>query len=177
MFYLVLAIVFFLIPSIVTAILKAFGITLGAIPTLILYCVFWWAAKRFYNLYSVERAKRKNLKGYRRSEPDPNQLCFEYDGSFYPYSDFLFSQTLARLKLSKSTLEKEIQISFDLKKNDSLIELEYYAASVALVLKENRKNSYEYVRAMTKWVVENKCELDLSSNPSQTFEKLNKIAL
>ena len=165
MTYLILAIVVFLAPSIITVTLKGFGIYLGFIPTAILFGVAFWGAKQFYNIFALEQATKKNLAGYRRSQPDPNQLCFEHNGGYYPYLDFLFSQTINRLKISKNRLDNEIRISLDLKNNDPLIEVEYYAAIIATVLKENKKNSYESARIAAKWVVENKTELDGIRDP------------
>jgi hypothetical protein len=172
MTYLILAIVVFSAPSIITVTLKGFGIYLGFIPTAILFGVAFWAAKQFYNIFALEQATKKNLAGHRLSQPDPNQLCFEHNGGYYPYLDFLFSQTINRFKISKNRLDNEIRISLDLKSSDPLIEVEFYAAIIAYVLKESKKSSFEHARMAAKWVVNNKSELDGISNPYTVCEKL-----
>lgn len=174
---LILAIIFLLIPSVVSVLLNNYiGILLGGIPTLILFVPFLWLFKEYIKKFFFSIRKIKNLKACQLSGPDNQQLYFEYNNDFYSYSQFLNKQTIARLRQNEKTLINESQKIFNGEVKNIIDEIECFAANAALILKKNNKNYENFATVTTNFIVENR--ESIVSSPTAKFEELfNRISL
>lgn len=112
----------------------------------------------------------KNLKSSMLFAPDDNQLCFEYKGKLYSYSEFLRLRTIARLKWNESALKKESDKLYSGKIKNTYQEVECCAANAALILKRCNRNYENFAATTTNWIVENRNHI--ISAPYNAFEAL-----